>query len=373
MYLFKSAVSLAVLMLFYKLLLEKENMHVFKRFYLLGALVISFSVPFITFTTYVESTTANTAIVYQSINLSEENQILADILPYFLWSLYAAGVLFCGAKFFHNLRMILLRIRHNQKDKTGCATIVLLEEEVIPHTFWNFIFVNQKKYDRHKIPPEVFEHERAHARQRHTVDILFVEILQVVFWFNPLIYIVKHFIKMNHEFLADRAVLQKGIQTSAYQQILLTFSSDALTNNLANSINYSLIKKRFTVMKTHTTKKAIWARSLLLLPLLALLIYSCSTVKALENHSTYEEGILEVPYAIITNNGIRDTIGVEVMFDLFSKPATIYHTKNGTIELNHDNLNHSYDIDPGFFSRIKKHPYFSNCDTIADAQLYVKE
>ena len=282
MYFLKSAACLAVLMLFYKLLLEKENMHVFKRFYLLTAVVISFVVPFITFTTYVESVSGESVVVYEPVGGSDEKSALKDFLPHFWWSFYVLGILFFGIKFFLNLRTILLRIKRNPKDEKGCATNVLLKEEVVPHTFWNYIFVNKRRYAARSIPPEVFEHERAHVRQRHTADILFIEFLQVIIWFNPLIYIVRHSIKLNHEFLADRAVLQKGIQTAAYQHTLLTFSSGALAANLANSINYSSIKKRFTVMKTHTSKTAIWARSLLLLPLLVVLIYSCSTNEEVE-------------------------------------------------------------------------------------------
>src|SRR5690606_18214498 len=82
--------------------------------------------------------------------------------------------------------------------------------------------------------------------------------------------------------LADRAVLNAGAETSEYQKILLAFSSNAFTPVLAHSINYSSIKKRFTIMKTHTSKRAIWLRSLLLLPLLCVLIYGFSSVKIVQ-------------------------------------------------------------------------------------------
>src|SRR5690606_31829690 len=115
------------------------------------------------------------------------------------------------------------------------------------------------------------------------------ELLKVIFWFNPLIYFVKHAVKMNHEFLADQAVLNKGISLPTYQHILLAFSSNASESPLANAINYSsnrhaagVIKKRFTVMKTHTTKRKTWILSILLLPILALLIYSFSESEIIE-------------------------------------------------------------------------------------------
>jgi len=136
----------------------------------------------------------------------------------------------------------------------------------------------------------VILHEQTHATQKHSLDILFIELLQIVFWFNPFLYFIKHSIKLNHEFLADRAVLNKGIATSTYQNILLAFSSNAHTPPLANSINYSStrlielftkqsfgqVKKRFTIMKTHTSKRAVWLRTLLLLPLITLVLYGFS-------------------------------------------------------------------------------------------------
>ncbi|HSM63733.1 MAG TPA: M56 family metallopeptidase, partial [Gillisia sp.] len=119
-------------------------------------------------------------------------------------------------------------------------------------------------------------HEEAHASQLHSLDVLLMEILQIVLWFNPLIYLAKDAVKLNHEFLADQTVLKNGMEASNYQRTLLAFSSNAPSSKLANALNYSSIKKRFTVMKTHTSKASYRGRSLLLLPLMALLIYGFS-------------------------------------------------------------------------------------------------
>ena len=99
--------------------------------------------------------------------------------------------------------------------------------------------------------------------------------------FNPFIHLIKHAIKLNHEFLADKAVLNMGVTPAVYQNLLLAFSSNASENKLANAINYSLIKKRFTVMKTYTSKRNIRVRGLLLLPLFTLLLFSFSTKKTI--------------------------------------------------------------------------------------------
>jgi hypothetical protein len=192
------------------------------------------------------------------------------------WTVYLSGVILFGIKFSKNLFELLQKIRNNPRLKRDGIIKVLLEEPVVPHTFLQFIFLNRASYEARKIPEEVLLHEETHARQRHSIDVLFAELVQVLLWFNPLVYILKHAIKLNHEFLADQAVIKKGIPRVAYQQTLLAYATIPHQPALANAINYSSIKKRFTLMKTDTSKKSKRVRSLLLLPLLALLLYAFS-------------------------------------------------------------------------------------------------
>lgn len=283
LYLLKSAAILAVLFAFYKVVLENTSMHTFKRFYLFGSLLAAFLIPLITFTSYVEvsSIVPIYSEVTPQLNYPEVEQTL-NYWPFVLWTIYGLGVLFFSIKFFRNLFGLILQIRKNPKYKNTPFINVLLSETVIPHTFFNYIFLNKKQFENCEIPQVVIFHEETHARQKHSLDIIFVELLKIVFWFNPLFHFIKKSIKLNHEFLADRAVLKAGAETSAYQKILLAFSSpdsyrDAATPSLAHSLNYSSIKKRFTLMKTRTSKRAVWIKSLLILPLLSVLIYGFST------------------------------------------------------------------------------------------------
>jgi biopolymer transport protein ExbD len=196
-----------------------------------------------------------------------------NYIPIILWSIYGFGVLIFLLKFCRNLNHIISRIQGNPKLKSEGFTNVLVSNLKIPHTFFSYIFYNKYNFEHNTIPREVLVHEQAHARQKHSVDIILVELLQIIFWFNPLIYLIKRDVKLNHEFLADRAVIDKGIKPATYQTLLLAFSSNAEHQELANAINYSSIKKRFTVMNTHTSKRSIWMRSVLLLPVLAILLY----------------------------------------------------------------------------------------------------
>ncbi|QXP51511.1 M56 family metallopeptidase [Cellulophaga sp. HaHa_2_1] len=279
LYLIKVTTCLAIFIVFYKLVLENESMHTFKRFYLISSLIAASLIPAILFTEYIYITPEPVLNIYVSEINSDEIPAFSqktDYLTPTLWTIYGLGVLIFGCKFCSNLFKISIRIRRNPKINYDRSIHVLLEERLSPHTFFNFIFLNKRKFEAHEIPEEVLLHEQAHAVQKHSLDVLFIELMQVILWFNPFIYFFKMAIKLNHEFLADQAVLQKGAELSNYQKILLAFSSNATETQLANAINYSSIKKRFTIMKKTTSKKAIWLRSLLVLPLLTLVLYGFS-------------------------------------------------------------------------------------------------
>jgi len=292
MYVFKSIACLAVFYTFYKLLLEKESFHTFKRTYLLVALCLSFIIPTITFTEYViiEPTTLMTLPTGQITYSADDATVIkksTDYLPIILWSIYGIGVLIFGIRFGKNLWNLIKKIRNNPHLKMQSVFHVLLQSSTIPHTFLSYVFLNKKAYDGKEIPNEVLEHETIHAKQWHSLDILWIELIQIVFWFNPILYFYKKSIKLNHEFLADRGVLSKGTDTAAYQNILLAYSSNALSPALANSINYSSFKKRFTVMKTQTSSKRMWISAFVLIPLLSILIFSFSSKEKV--YTTAEE------------------------------------------------------------------------------------
>ena len=291
LFILKSSACLLLFYSFYKLVLEQESMHVFKRFYLLGALVVSIIIPLITFTTYVEIAPVTAEIINDNNTLEATSNTFLDSInwPVVLGSIYGIGFVIFGFRFVRNLYKIDIKIKRNPKNRTKNFTNVLLKDLVVPHTFFNYIFFNKQKFEAQEIPIEVFWHEQTHAREKHSIDVLIIEFLQVVFWFNPLFYCYNHLIKLNHEFLADQGVLNKGVATKNYQETILTFSSNTAQPVMANAFNYSLIKKRFTVMKTKTTKKAIWIRSFVLLPLLALMLYSFSSRETIQKDVTIED------------------------------------------------------------------------------------
>ncbi|EPR73358.1 Regulatory sensor-transducer, BlaR1/MecR1 family [Winogradskyella psychrotolerans RS-3] len=279
-YLLKFSACLFVFWLVYVLFLERQNMHRLKRFYLLSVLILALVIPTLTITEYIEPViaTSETAPVFFPMELVLEDVTIEEA-PFFnlettLWLIYGFGVLMFASRFIVNLIKMQRRISKNDNIKKRSFIYVLLHENTIPHSFFRYIFFNKTRYESDNIPKEVLLHEETHARQLHSLDIIILEVLQVIFWFHPLIYILKHHVKLNHEFLADQAVLEQGTDTKVYQHILLQFSSNTQNHQLSSAINYSSIKKRFTVMKTQTSKTRVWLSTVLVLPIIAILFYS---------------------------------------------------------------------------------------------------
>ncbi|MCO4820446.1 MAG: hypothetical protein KC469_00160 [Flavobacteriaceae bacterium] len=308
-------------------------MHQFKRIYLLSIVLISLIIPSITFTTYIESKpileTLNATAIVSNEMVSLPNKVSINYLPIILWSIYGLGLLIFGLKFSINLRQLLLKIKNNPKQKSAQFINVLLKDLVTPHTFFSYIFLNKYKYETQQIPEEVILHEQTHAAQMHSIDILLIELFQLVFWFNPLLYFIRKSIKLNHEFLADEAVLKNGVPANNYQHILLSFSSNQQGSPLANAINYSSIKKRITVMKTHTSKHNTWIRSLVLLPLLAILIYSFSSTEQLEKSllsesidSNFKARSIEIA---VLDNGTYEVDGIKATKTTFGSVINQLH------------------------------------------------
>ncbi len=259
---------------FYALLLEKENMHITKRFYLIFSLIFSLIIPLITFT-YTSDAYAEPEVfqepVASTLVLADEIPVIEPSVNYvsiLLWSLYGIGVLIFGLRFIKNLKNLTFKIRTSERFKESSHINVLVSDTIVPHTFLKYIFVPKKDYQEKTIPEEVLLHEKTHVIQKHTWDILFIEILQVILWFNPLLIWIKKSIKLNHEFLADQTVLQRQFSVQTYMNLLVNYPNNSNQVALSSPINYSLTKKRIVMMSQKFSKTRATARLLLLLPTL---------------------------------------------------------------------------------------------------------
>ena len=253
LYLLKSGILLLIFYAVYKLWLENEKMFRFNRIYLLGSLVFSFVIPLqlISITSGFSNKIGFIQLeelVIQKNNENVEMISINDFVFVLIGLVYAFIVLMLTIRLVLNLYSFYKRIKNNQVEFIQGEKIVLIEQPILPHSFWKSIFINKNEFEKGKIPSELLAHEKAHLDQKHTLDILFIEVLQIVFWFNPLLLFYKKAIKLNHEFLADEAVNKQFGSVKSYQNLLLDFASHKNTVALASNINYLITKKRLLMM-----------------------------------------------------------------------------------------------------------------------------
>lgn len=286
-YLIKSAFCLALLLAVYHLLLENEKMHRFNRFYLLVSLGFGLLIPLIslglpasplqfselqTFPGDIDRNFPLPANQMAGANVKDnpgQNYLLLAI------SIYGLGVGLLLMRFVSNLVLIGNRISRNMRIKAAQGTIVLVNENVIPHSFLGYTFLTKQDYLNGQVQEDIVKHEFTHVNQRHSLDLLLVELLKVIFWFNPVFIFYKKAIQLNHEFLADEAVITNNNNLSNYQQLLLQ-SVGLKTGNMASYLNYSITKKRLKMMTKHTSKTRKMIMGLSLIPVAAAMVFMFS-------------------------------------------------------------------------------------------------
>ncbi len=256
-FLIKFSLSLLGFLLFYKLVLEREKMHQINRVLLLFALVFSLVIPFVNFEFTSESPIIQQAIpsyVLPEIFIGNEFEKTPTLftLENALWSIYWFVFSVFLFRFIRNLILLLRKINGSEKIKKDGFILVLIPQKIPPHSFWNYVFINRNEYEKNLIDEKLFVHEKAHITQKHSLDILFVEVLQVVFWFHPFVYLYKKAIKLNHEFLADQKVNETFREVVQYQELLLQKAVGNTLVPIASNLNYSITKKRFIMMTKNT-------------------------------------------------------------------------------------------------------------------------
>ncbi len=289
-FLIKSTFILTLFLGFYQLFLEHEKTYRFNRYYLLLSIAISFVIPFLTFeiikiipvvenSNYISSSKIPTAFVESNIH---ENYIdesgkqykeTINYVPYILWSFYVVTTLVLMIRFITNCFKLIAKAKSNPNVKYKNANLVLIDEKTLPHTFLSFVFINFDDYNNRNIEEELYTHELVHVTQKHTLDILFIEFLKVIFWFNPIFIFYKKAIQLNHEFLADDEIVKTYNNIPFYQNLLLQKGSDNQAIYLTSNLNYLSTKKRLIMMTKSTSHKIALLKKIAIIPILAGIVY----------------------------------------------------------------------------------------------------
>ena len=283
-FLIKSTISLCILLIAYHLFLEKEKMFRFNRCFLLVSLLFSLGIPFISFEIQQDipivynNATAFQAITAETLPIQPEvaNVNTEEQTNYWLALLgitYIVITLILSYRFIQNIYIIMSKAKVSKIIMHQNIKMVLLSEETLPYSFWNSIYINQNDFENGQIEKELFTHEIVHVKQKHTLDVIFIEILKTLFWFNPIFIFYKKAIQLNHEFLADENVITAHNDLYLYQNLLLNKLNVSQPIYLTSNLNFLSTKKRLIMMTKITSKKrALIMQSLAVLGLLAIFL-----------------------------------------------------------------------------------------------------
>ena len=262
----KVAILLAVFYLFYRLLMERETFHRLNRAVLLLSVLASYILPACIITTHqivrmaplAEARDTEIATIQTSTHTSWPTVLLT---VYFIG--FAAKILHTILSTIYLHRFISLCEQHLQKDRT---TIAVSEQNLAPFSWWNTIVLSRDDYETHD--PALLAHEQAHIKSYHSVDILLMELVVALQWFNPAAWLMRRDLCTVHEYEADEAVLACGIDTHHYLSLLMERANATSRYALTNGISQKALRSRFLMMARHRSKPSHIFRLLYVLPVI---------------------------------------------------------------------------------------------------------
>jgi len=185
---------------------------------------------------------------------------------------YIGGVAYFFARFVYLAVRLYLLAKRNRVSRQGGFRMVEIEEDISPFSFFRFLFINHASFNESELP-QVLEHEKAHIRQRHSMDHLFAHSLAVFQWFNPFAWQMRKALKTTHEYIADQQVIDRGIERLDYQTLLLKQVIGYHSVELVNNFNLEPIKKRITMMNKNRSGMPAKLKATLVAPFAILVFF----------------------------------------------------------------------------------------------------
>ena len=274
----KVAVVLLAFYLFYRFLLKKETFHRFNRVVLVGTAVLSFLLPLCIITIHRPMETSAAApvepVIVSELPEMEATQTLQASQPWWpvaLTILFWMGVAFVLTRVVISILSIIKVISQGEQagEENGCK-IIVTERDIDPFSWMKYIVLSRKDWEG---PHEsVLTHEKAHIGFRHSIEILLVDVLSALQWFNPALWMLRADLQELHEYEADDAVLRSGTNIKEYQYLLIRKAVSKSGYSVANSFNHSILKNRITMMSKSKSPLSRGLRVLWMLPLVCLAI-----------------------------------------------------------------------------------------------------
>ena len=329
--------AIAVLWLVYRLLFVNSNRLKFNRFFLIIAMLFSLALPLIG--SLMGSSSPQIAalkenlfkgILLDEITITPDGQqpmtapeIVLETAsrPHLsLWQilggLYLIGVGVMTLLFLVKLGKLVVMIVRSPKEKREGYTAVFMSkipEPVEGPQQGSFSFLRYAFFPNENVPPDIVRHERSHIAHHHSADILFVELMMILQWFNPFIYRYKKELQSLHEYQADRDVVATGVDKRNYMMLILQQCTAADFSGMSNNFSLILTKKRIKMITRNEKAKGLWWRLLATLPVLAILMIANTKVTAQEQKSDDKLFTVEFgQFEIFDDDGfpmqLRDTV-----------------------------------------------------------------
>ena len=267
----KVALLIAIFYMFYRLMLARETFHRVNRLTLLLTAAASFVLPLCIITLH--KTVRMEAVPMVSVgNLQME--MAADAGPEW-WQVLLPAIFIIGvvATLGHTLMSmfrILMLIKRSEKhpQPDGITICVTSNDQIQPFSWMRYIVMSRRDYEDGN--PAILAHERGHIRLRHSWDLLLVDTLTALQWFNPAMWMLRQDLRAIHEYEADGEVLSLGINARQYQYLLITKAAGIGGYSLANGISHSTLKNRINMMLHKKSERRSLLKLLALIPIVGL-------------------------------------------------------------------------------------------------------
>ncbi len=302
-YLLKANAIVILFYLCYKLFLQKDTFFKSNRYFLLIGLIIACLIPLITIPIYIEASSQLEAVNFRAAEKVAARELIIEksfsnslVLK---WG-YLIGIILLSIKFTIECFSLSILLTQNKKTKKEGYTYIETKKHHSPFSFFKYIVYNPSHFSINELE-HIILHEKVHARQYHSLDVIFSKIASILFWFNPFIWFYNKALHQNLEFIVDNTIQQKITNTKSYQTLLLKTAVQQQQIALVNNFNNSLIKKRIIMLNKSKSKPLNLWKYTLMLPVLALFLMSFNTTEVYAQKTNKKN---------ITLNNLEDTIEV---------------------------------------------------------------
>jgi len=306
-YLLKASAVIFIFYACYKLFLQGETFFKYNRWFLLIGLAVAMFIPFLVIPIYVEYTpiAQNFIVIGDGVSAQSTIQESFDWIQA-VYLIYALGLLFILVKLGIEFYSLGSLIKSNKIYKKGGYTFIETNHDVPPFSFFKYIVFNKLQFNETELE-HIINHEKVHARQLHSLDILLIHLASTIFWFNPIAWLYKKEVQQNLEYIADKEAQLTARCEKSYQTLLLKASLPNYQMVLANNFYNSLIKKRIVMLhKSKSNKLNLW-KYVLVLPVLAGFLMSANTKKIYVEKSAPVEDAL-----IMADPSVENVLGTNI-------------------------------------------------------------